>query len=432
MRITNRTAGTVTIKTSTSRDTPGNWIEWTWKVPGAYFDRGQGHDSVYVRVAPGKISEWDHTNFDKGWDKLMGSGAKPNAYSNKHSLLIVDGGRRIVDWSVVRDKYLGPGSLTDVASSGDPVAPVILKVATAVFSALSTGFSATGPTGAVPAGLFSLFASMMSFTQEEPPQPPNIGEIKQAVGREVKRVIEKEFQKQKAEDAAVTFLGAQEWLLQRQRSFWSVEKAKRGPQTREGRNPEQVAVDFKDELKDWGAPGKDLTHQVRLLRSDPETAKWIIPAFIAGIGAYHQIARLYILEQVSREGISADTIENFQTDLEHSRNALIATSRAWNQYCDSLLQDEGIGGTPEGVQVKNALTLAFTGTTKIGPEPLTGMPGMPVEVIERLDTTPIGKALWSLREAHGYLADDLKLLNEDKPPKHFWKEPWARSAQAPQ
>lgn len=413
--ITNRTNQVLTFATTkhkASRTSMGQPITLEWIHRGQSMDRHQHEDEVYVTVAAGEHS----TPVGMVSDLLLvGDGP----YLNTTSLLLVEGGRKIVDWKAINHKYvLDSGSLAGGGGPPDPALAEGLAVTAVIFSALSTALSATGPVGAVPAGLFSFMSSMMLFAEEEPPQPPELNEIEQAVERIVERVLEEQFQKHDARQAAIRFLGAQDWLLRQERSFQSVRKG--GPKASDGQGREEWAQDFVKELTGWASPSSEFKQTMDVVRSSPEIAKWIIPAFLAGIAAYLEIQRLYALEKSSRVGISATTITDFQAEVDMCRRALVATSNAWHSYCDGILRKESIYGTPEGREVTKALTLAYAGTDQIGP--VVVPPDAPTMVAQP-DPTPVGRALWSLELAHNYLAEDLAAMKDDKPPRHFGKVP---------
>jgi hypothetical protein len=413
VEVRNRTNEVLTWATMSNPGHGGpDYITWEWIYPGQGQDRHQHEDDVILTVASGKVPNRDYVKL-RNDRRFRGQG-----YVNTHGYLIVNGGRTVVDWSVIRDRYIS--KLGSTSSAGDAaVVDRSLEATSWVFTAISTGLTTIGPAGALPSGLFSLIASMLTLGQAGPPAPPDITEIERVVTRVVERVIQEELQKDNARKAASKFLRAQKWLLSKDRAFRSAGDGKGGTQT-DTESGEESAQHFKEELEGWAAPSGDFQHYMDVVRADPEIAKWMFPAFLAGIAAYIQIWRLHAL---LTEPITTGTIGEFRDEVDSCRKALIATSEAWNRYCDNILVKESIFNVfPESSQVKDVLTQVHTGTRDIGPMRPQGE--MRQEWIDQMDPTPVGRGLRALKEARESLTEDLAAMKANKPPKHFWKESW--------
>jgi len=424
MHVTNRTDKPLTWATQTPG---GPWITWEWIYPSKKYpdgqDRHQEQHEVLLYVSDGKISKWLSGELrDKNlvWQEKC---------LNTHGYLLVNGGKKVVDWSAVRDRYLNAaGSTSDAGglAERERTQAVILEVASAVFESVVTVLHFVEKDGAVPltagvAGSFSLVAALLHLGDEPPPAPPTIKEIEQVVERVVTRVITEEFQRAAAEKAASKFLRAQHFLLTNDRDFRSVGQEKGRPRMIRGKTPDDVAKDFLGELKVWGAESGDFQDQIDLIRSQPEIAKWMIPEFIAGIAAYLHIRRLDV---IFHKWISAATITDYLDEVEKCREALIATAKAWHGYCDTILRNESIQGTPEGNVVKDALTRRYAGVGDIGPLALYAgaTSWVPEAVRSSSDKTPIGQATYALEQARKLLAEDIDAMNAGKPPTHFCTE----------
>jgi hypothetical protein len=420
VKITNRTNRTLTFMTRPTSNADGS-ISLEWIHPGQSMNRDQhGEREVYLTVATG-----EHSVPVAVKANALIDGGGP--YLSASEFLIVAGGRKVVDWSALERKYIS-GS-RPLSSGGDPPDRDLaqgLAVASAVLSALSTGLSATGPVGALPAGFFSFVASMVLLGEGDPPEPPDLGAIEEVVERVVERVVKEQLQQNDAKSAVSRFLRAQNWLVGREREFWSLAKQKGRQQRGDPKDGERFAAHFVEELEGWAAPSGEFQSQIDQMCLRPEVAKWIIPAFMAGIGAYLQIWRLHVLVQSDRSFISSETVKRFQAEVDRCRSGLIAAAAAWHQYCANVLETQGIAGTPEGNLVTRALTRAYAGTDEIGPVEPAGVPDDIAAGIKAVDSTPIANAVRDLDLTHKCLADDLAAINDDKPPRHLWKDFWVR------
>lgn len=282
MNITNRTTKLLTCITHpTSFAQSGtDYILWALFRPGQSLSQPKQHQHGDVRltVVEGEVKTGVPATSWKGRALISYGGP----YKNTHSYLLVGDGRTVVDWTTVRNTRIP----ADASRAGaDPATDAAVdqgRAATAaVFSALSTGFSATGIPGAIPAGFFSLVASMLLLGEDAPPEPPDIDEIGKKVAEVVTSAITEAQERTDADKATTTFLRAQKWLLTESQSFQSIRKGKGAPQG-DDQDLDQTADGFLGELFGWGAPDRDLTFYIDHIRRRPETAKWMIPAFIGG------------------------------------------------------------------------------------------------------------------------------------------------------
>lgn len=411
MRIANRTTDVLTYRTQkTGFIGPGDeWITWEWISPGQTHDEGQGEHDVHVSVAKGKVSTADGPAFSR--NLLIGDSGP---YLNTHEILLVNGGRTIVDWSAVRGKYLSDiKPVTSDPGKPNPELEQGLQVASAVISACATGLAALGPAGAAPATIVQALAAMMGLaaSQSEAPTPPNIDQIEAVIERVVKQQSDKDF----ALAATDSFLLAQQWLLDQDAALRDAVKAeqqgKRKPELR------TVEDDFFHHLEGWADENREFYVQLHRMRRNPEIAKWIIPALLAGVGAYLQIWRLHA---VANHKVDRATIQQFQREVDTCSQALAAAASAWWGYVLKRLQDDKIYRTPEGDWAYHTLNRAYVGASPVGPlAPEVGVPDPTAH-----DTTPVGSAVFRLKQIHDYLEEDLKAIAAGKPPIHFYKPAW--------
>lgn len=425
VKITNRTDKTLTIHVTAVDRSPFPFpaMFQTWFGPGQSWDEGVGQASATVSVEPGKISgDGKGGGFTFPWNPMV-KDAGP--YPNTHELLLVNGGRTIVDWTQVRAKYV---SETQAITAAKPEAPNPevqqgLAVASAVIAACATGLAALGPVGAAPATIMQLLAAMISIStpQEAPPKPPDIDEIERVIERVVAQQSEKDF----ARKAANSFLLAQQWLLDMDATFREAAKAPAGAGKGQRRDP---VDDFYDHLERWVDANGDFRGHIHDMIQHPETAKWIIPAFLAGVGAHLQIWRLHA---VANHKTGRVTIEQFQREVDTCSKALIAAATAWWGYVLKRLKDDSIYGTPEGDWAYHILNETYVGAAVVGPS-APSIPGAEELAASgvNLDTTPIGSAVFHLNQIHKYLGYDLQAIDSGKPATYFYKPAWDEAWEA--
>jgi hypothetical protein len=417
VKITNRSGQTLTIRTRKNAFFHAPYTTWDWFGPGQTLAKDQKED-FKLWVATGKVSTADGPGFYKH-QILEDSGP----WHDSHHLLLVGDGRTVVDWTAVRQKHLG-GTPPPSEVREEPLDQTV-RIASAIIAALATGLTTIGPYGGVPSGVAQLFSSMMLLTGPEgqdPPEPPNIADIENAVEKVVTRVISEGLQRQDASDAATSFLLAEEWLLDRYGAFKSA-GAKQGSDFKE------LSQDFEFHLESWADPNGRFRGHIDKMRRQPEIAKWIIPAFMSGLAAHLQIWRLHALMQHRDGSITSHTIEQYQREVDRSRSALLETGRALTRYRYSILQRDSILGTPEANEVNTHLCRTLTGTDEIGPND-SAQQMFTEEQRRLLDATPIGKTARDLQAARDALAEDLGALKSGHSPKHFWKDYWTKAAPA--
>lgn len=333
MRIINRTKGVVTIRaTKVGFPWPGeDNLAWDWIHPGQPYDKGMGHDTVYLSVARGRVSTLNGPEFYT--NSLVD---EDGPYSNTHTILIIDDGRALVDWSAAQQTYISDASAVSTnPEQPDPQLQKGLACASAVLSACATGLAALGPVGAAPATIVQLVASMIALSnpQAETPKPPQSDEIQAVVERIVAQQSEKNF----ALEATDSFLLAQQWLLAQDAQF-RTEAAKASKGAEKGQGPDLVD-DFYYHLENWANENGEFRKQVHRMCRTPEIAKWIIPAFLTGVGAYLQILRLHA---VANRKTDRATIVQFQREVETCKRGLVAAAQAWWDHVLKRLQEHSV------------------------------------------------------------------------------------------
>ena len=405
MKITNRTNEVLTYQTHHTAFPEGP-ITHEWISPGQSHNKAQGVDDVRVFVAPGKIS-----GAQKGFlpTKYLISDAGP--YPNTHEILLVRGGRAIVDWSAVKAKYLsGIKPVTANPDKSDPALEQGLACAAAIISACATGLGAMGPAGALPAGALQMLGSMIGLQTDPPPSPPNIDQIEVVV----KNVVKTQSDLDLALSAATSFLRAQQWLVDQDAAFRDAT---------ENGGAGDLVPDFHTHLEEWAAGNRGFVKHIDDMCQSPASAKWIIPAFLAGVGAHLQIQRLHAVANHRRDRAA---IEEFQQEVDRCREALLKTADAWRDYVLGRLREDVIDGTPEGTWASQTLTRAYVGADDVGP---ANLPAILQDMDPAIyDQTPIGSAVANLTHIHDYLDADLKAIANGESPTHFYKSYWEATA----
>lgn len=414
MKVTNRTDKTLTILVQGPGTPP---YYQTWIHPGQGWDKHVQRDFATISVEPGEISGTGEGGyFTFPWNPMV-KDAGP--FSNRHELLLINGGRSFVDWTEVRATYLGEVSaITTHPEQPNPDLQENLKVASAIIGACATGLAALGPVGAAPATVVQMLASMMALAADgkEPPPPPDIGQIENVVERVVKQQSEKDF----AIAATASFLRAQQWLLEADAALRSAADAERRSKAPAGAGKEGrrgPVDDFYEHLESWAKENAPFRGHMDVLCRNPEIAKWIIPAFLAGVGAHLQILRLHA---VVNHKTDRGTILQFQREVDTCSKALRAAQNAWwLSYILPRLREDSIYQTPEGDWAYYTLNQAYHGAAILGP--------WPNDPPTADDKTPVGSAVFRLNQIHDYLEEDLKAIDNGKSPVHFYKPQWEQT-----
>jgi hypothetical protein len=197
---------------------------------------------------------------------------------------------------------------------------------------------------------------LVSPTKTEPPAPPELVEISNAV----RHVVADEIDKNNAELAATQFAKAFIWVITAANSF------------RINLKPDGTVDLSKHDLKDFTT---DLEHfrlrgdfQTWLLhmKAHPEQSKYIIPALLMGVAAQLDIQYLHAMlrqsEEPNRLVVTSIEIQHFRDEVTSCRAALQKARDAWVEHCDQEVAKHDLSNAPiESGWIKAFLTKAVTG-----------------------------------------------------------------------
>ena len=195
---------------------------------------------------------------------------------------------------------------------------------------------------------------------------------------------------------------------------------------------DRAAQHFVEELEGWGAPSSEFRPQIDLMCQTPQSAMWIIPAFIAGVGAYLHIWWLHAI--LHGDAAFPESGSAFREQIAMCRTGLLRAGKAWDAHCLAICTKESVEYTPEGSQLKGALTEAIAGVSTLGPfDPATvsnlgKMTPVVIDVMVKNDPTPLGVATNRLQDALDCLDEDLLAAKSGRSMTHVWKEGWASAA----
>lgn len=261
-----------------------------------------------------------------GPDDVVG-GPYPNA--NTILATVTDAGISLVDWTNVHSRWQGKDAAArDSAEKGLDNG---VKTAGAVLGAMATSLSATGPIGALPAGLFSLLGAIVSGLAEQGPkeEPPDIKTITDAMVE----VIEEAQQKQYAEQAATLFLEATSWL---------VDSAKRIPPPGAGGGSSptpHLERDFRKQLESLVDINQQFHNYMGHCLNHPEIGKFILPALCSGVATYLSVHRLHdMLRKEEGDTIEKFDVMDYQQRVRHAKGGLDRAREALVQYADEKLK----------------------------------------------------------------------------------------------
>ena len=192
-----------------------------------------------------------------------------------------------VDWSSVESKWLGQ-ELT--LKAADAQIAQGLALAQSLINAFGTGIAATGPVGALPAtallGVGSLILQALNQNVPQPPPPPDLGAITEAV----KTVLKEELDAAEAVKAASLFLTITGWLEKEARlahgAVWG-----HGATLRDLSDHDED--DFRNDLEEYCRDGGSFQVTLDQMVRTPSQAKYILPVFLTGVATSLQIRLLH-------------------------------------------------------------------------------------------------------------------------------------------
>lgn len=246
---------------------------------------------------------------------------------------VTDAGISLVDWTSVLSRWQGKDAAArDSAEKGLDNS---VKTASATFGAMATALSATGPIGALPAGLFSLLASIVGGLGQidDEPEPLDIKTITDAMVEAIEEAQQKEY----AEQAATLFLEATSWLA---------DSAKRISPPGTGGTPHlspHLERDFQEQIESLIDLNRPFRSSIAHCLDHPEIGKFILPALCSGIATDLAVHHLHDL--LRKE--DGDTIEQFdvmqhQQRVRYAKGGLARAKEAFVQYSDAKLKEENM------------------------------------------------------------------------------------------
>lgn len=277
------------------------------------------------------------------WSELLSSasgffGPYPNT-----SMIVVtynNDDQQMADYSTLLNAERGRhgGAEPDLTMSG------VSAVGTALLTAAGKGIAALGTSSAAPAAVV-LAVGYMLFIALEPVHeqdldPPDLQQIRDAV----REVMAEEQDKHDADIYATTFLSAAVWLGDLSNLLAS--------QAAPGTVPELSShdrEDFERTLEEFVSKAGTFQQNLLHVSASPEWGMFILPAFLAGIGAALHIHWMHDqLRFVEGGRVGEYELERFMDKAKNLRKSYHQAVDALDVYVKRHVRENHLDGTPEG------------------------------------------------------------------------------------
>ena len=321
---------------------------------------------------------------------------------------------------------------TQSMSDDAGVRQTVTKVGAIILTAFSAACSALGPAGSIGAGLGSFGGSLLLMgldaTGEDAPPPPGVGEIQKALTDVV--------QEQAARDDANLFM-ASYTSLQRQASDLSsyVPNRKSGGPDRWKQSapiPDHLATDLEHFVhgalatNNLGSFATRLSYEI----GSPDTAKYIIPELMVGIGVYLNLCRLHIASiyvperaKNSSATVPVSVIQDLLDDLNRMSVGLKAARDKFQEFRGQKVNSTGLSGTPEAIAPIMQVSEYYLGDPYAVPDAgyAKSCPGGSTYLKKSYpqQEDAVDTALQQLASTADSLLQDINLVNKGSWPNHL-------------
>jgi hypothetical protein len=367
-------------------------------------DLGLGHDWVQMRIRVNREGARPDILYDS-------NDHNARTFNNRrHYVISAYNKERVVDWSTCKSKW--QGTANEVTLTDDAANPEVyngMQVATALLSGLVTGLAAAGgPVGMAGGGLTAGLGPLllMAFSTEDKvrvPPPPDIAAIEAAV----EKVVSRELDKQDAAAIASNFYGTSDRFLRIADRVYQQWLANRNANVRKSLRSQDLKdlEEFIDGIENNTNRGSVLS-DIDLVCSASDIAKYMIPAFLAGIATTIHVKRMHELKNAI---VSKPTDDELKMDVglpavqnvrDHVAKCIAGLERAvaaYKAHRTELVKEESLFGTPLQSELETYMNRAILGLT---------------------DLSTIETAQSDLKEIQRLLDEDLK----NKKVKNFWRE----------
>jgi len=399
--------------------------------PGQEVEHGMGEDEVYITI-------YDEAERNASITPVspIRSAEDTAPFSNTTCVLITEGGRTVVDWNALREKYEG----AEVAWSASDRSAMAQASQTARNTVTSLGLAlekfggdkeiknpkdpsktikvstvkkaiGAGIASAVPLAFELVSLLVDAFTDDPVASYPVDAPTVEAI---VQRVVREELQKDRAIEYTGVCIRAQSFL------------AEQLPLVVAGPHQGALSADFRDHLEKWS--DGELQNAIAVLNEEPAIARWMIVPYIAGIGAALHIRRLHDMIRFYSDGyltIVPQPIIGFRNVVKECRDGLHNTVWAWDEYARDILRREHIydnpNGTKEEWEIYWSITESVHGVQVLGPTPPSQLSPDPLGHVP-VDSTPVGGSLNALDTVLRHLDEDLAKMKNDEPPTYYWSD----------
>ncbi|WP_066964152.1 hypothetical protein [Microbulbifer sp. Q7] len=411
MKLINRTGQVITIKTYKWEDGLKSYDKsYEYIHKDQHWSSNQGFANAAVSVWHGRVSPSDFFLMAKNTldpNRLIDAGP----CSNTEAHIIRKSGKtfKIIHWSKVEKKWKGNSIKLGGDNDGNNAnIEKGLQAGMILLSGLATGIAALGPVGAAPSGLIMGFGNLILFAfmpdNIQPPPPPNLEEIQDAV----RKVVKEELDITEAEKVATSFEQTSNWFYNLGNLAHSQLQGRGAgePLTELSQHDKQDAINKIENIISGLDPFEiNLAHMNRY----PEIARAILPAYISGIASSLHIRRLHEwLRRKDGSRITDDTLTAYLTHLNSCITGLDKARTSFVEHCSALIAADGLDGIAEAEVLKKLYN-----KTRCGEETLDF----------------VDKAIGLLDGIRQDIQSDIDSLKRGENPIHFWKEEWFKSAE---
>lgn len=314
-------------------------------------DFEDGHTLVFLRGQSNNVFDRDTSS----WSPWSGSHAK-----NYGALDVAK-----LNQDAQSERRPTPDGLAKQLTHAREVVDIVEK-SVAEFTELGEGT----PVGAFSGAIFGLVNVILLAVapENEPPLPPTITEITEAM----KDVVIEALQEQKAKDVAAACVQAAQFC-----GHWASAARDRVPKTNghESAPPEFDTSDietFRSGLRGWLHGNGNFQQLLGRAKAESEVAKYILPTFVSGLFADLQMRRMDLMVHVSEGHTETQTDLRELRDLATSAlTALDNAKHAFHEFCLGTVKTKynlamnATAEAPELQAVRETFTLKYTGATDL-------------------------------------------------------------------
>ena len=314
--------------------------------PGESVEKGMGQDSVKLRVGPNE----------------SGAHIYAGPFVNT-TLVVISASEKPVDMDDDASRYSAiaqNASYQATRTNMESLNATSRAVAASVRSLINVIPSQLGPLKALAS-----LVMMVLFDAQRPPSPPTLDDIRSAISQIVADAS--------AQQQAAAIMSAWAWL-----DDW---EAKVAGLRANGTAPTDVEVaSFDNQLDDVLGPNSNADAAMRLLQSNADVRRSVIPTYFLGVGLF---AKLRLL-QISRTGLYRNLIaadyRALQEFLAASKAALDATRVQLDNDYIALLRRYDLGPCPEMITIAKGFNICAVGTDVGGDSPAACLRDQMVQV----------------------------------------------------